>query len=958
MKYDDLLILLPCHSLEDFPMHHDGDDAQGLLAAWSALWHPALIASAGKIPRWGRVDDPPSTVAGKLIVVPTVSQPQLPTGFAQRAKEEGACVVRKLIDRQEIVAKALESLDGGAGPISDDLAADFLALGYCYLQVELLTRQMRYSSNLDQVHFGNQTVAAAQAAASGDEGAAREKLAACFDVLAEERDHYYPVDAYLLDLTMVAPTTLGTLLREQLASPVRSNVMISAELLERMEREEPETLALLRQAVAEFRVAILGGELRELRLPLLSCETILNQLRLGLKRYEALLGARPKVFGRRRFGMVPLLPQALYKLGFVGALHATMEEGRFPEGSQAKTRWESTAGIAVDALGRAPLNAAQPATYLKLATKVGESMDMDHVATVSLAHWPGTVSPWYEDLRRIAKYVNALGKLVTVEEYFRDTAAPSHFDRFEMDQYRSPYLKEAIVRRRVDPISSVVRWWGRRMMADAVQAIDSLTQLVAGKSLEALGAPPSVGSSLLEQLDAAGEEEFSPDSAEAQTAKSVNDAELDTALRAAVERFAKQLPRKAGKAEPGYLVVNPASFVRRATLEAPELPNLPAEGRPIYAVGRSGERQHVTVDAPSMGFVWIPSGASKRDPKSLPMPLAQDGVLRNEFFEAIISQDSGGLAAVKEYDKRGNRLSQQLALRLPGRHAQPGGQYRGQDKAATYSTMKADSVTVTVSNTAMGEIVSRGRLTNAKGETLADFTQRYQIFRGSRVIHVQVELDPKEECRADPWSSYYCARFAWANEAATLSRGVNLARQAATAKRLEAPLYVEIEDGDLRTTVLTGGLPFHRRTDYRMLDSLLVVRGETARTFRFGIGVELKNPLQEALNFLAPVPHVFQTAEPPANASGWLFHVDARNVAATHWAPVVEDGRAVGVRVRLLENAGRTARTKLTGFRPFATARQVDFFGQTMNECPVEEGVARLEFAAHEWMEIEARFAS
>ena len=27
MQYQDLVILLPCHSLEDFPTYHDGEDA-------------------------------------------------------------------------------------------------------------------------------------------------------------------------------------------------------------------------------------------------------------------------------------------------------------------------------------------------------------------------------------------------------------------------------------------------------------------------------------------------------------------------------------------------------------------------------------------------------------------------------------------------------------------------------------------------------------------------------------------------------------------------------------------------------------------------------------------------------------------------------------------------------------------------------------------------------------------
>jgi hypothetical protein len=50
MKFSELILLLPCHSLEDFPVYQEGEQAEGLLAAWSALWHPALLASCGQLP--------------------------------------------------------------------------------------------------------------------------------------------------------------------------------------------------------------------------------------------------------------------------------------------------------------------------------------------------------------------------------------------------------------------------------------------------------------------------------------------------------------------------------------------------------------------------------------------------------------------------------------------------------------------------------------------------------------------------------------------------------------------------------------------------------------------------------------------------------------------------------------------------------------------------------------------
>ena len=236
------------------------------------------------------------------------------------------------------------------------------------------------------------------------------------------------------------------------------------------------------------RVGLIGGEYREQRASLLSCETLLTQLQQGLAAQQKALGRRPKVFGRHRFGLTPCLPQILTKLGFDAALHATFEAGVVPEGSQVKVRWEGCDGTPITAIARVPLDAAKPQTFLNLGVKLGESMDMDHIATVCLAHWPGTPSPWYEDLRRIAGYCSALGKFITLEEYFRTTDYPVHQDRFSYDQYRSPYLRQLVTENRLDPISTVVRYWRRRAAAEAAQSLDTLAALAAGKEVRAAGA--------------------------------------------------------------------------------------------------------------------------------------------------------------------------------------------------------------------------------------------------------------------------------------------------------------------------------------------------------------------------------------------------------------------------------------------------------------------------------------
>src|SRR5437016_1595527 len=60
MFYEDLIVLIPSHSLEDFPAEIGEDDAASLLNSFAVAWHPVLLAGAKVLPRWHRADDPPT----------------------------------------------------------------------------------------------------------------------------------------------------------------------------------------------------------------------------------------------------------------------------------------------------------------------------------------------------------------------------------------------------------------------------------------------------------------------------------------------------------------------------------------------------------------------------------------------------------------------------------------------------------------------------------------------------------------------------------------------------------------------------------------------------------------------------------------------------------------------------------------------------------------------------------
>jgi len=446
------------------------------------------------------------------------------------------------------------------------------------------------------------------------------------------------------------------------------------------------------------------------------------------------------------------------------------------------------------------------------------------------------------------------------------------------------------------------------------------------------------------------------------------DLRIAEAQTAAARRLAELLSRGSPGGVAGYLVANPHIISRRVLVVASDLKALPACQGPIVAAQESPDAMHVVVDVPPMGFAWIGPGApgppkpkSKTSKSKPPSEIS----IRNEFLEVVVHPETGGIRAIRETNQRGNRMSQQLGFRLPGPRPKPGDVWRDPDSEAVYSPTAVDSIEVTASGPALGEIVSRGRLLDFEGQVLAVFRQAIRLIGASRVVSLDIELDVRQDPRSDPWGSYFASRFAWGDESAELWRSVGLTSQATEAKNIEAPHFVEVRAEKSRVAILTGGWPYHRRVGPRMLDSLLVVRGETARRFQLAVGVGLAHPVHAALDLLSPAVVVPAAAAPAApGGAGWLFNLDVKNIVATHWEPLSDSssdnaslsGRNVGFRVRLLEAEGKAGSVHLRACKPVSSARHVDFQGRTLAELSVEGDCVTFDCVAYEWIEIEARW--
>jgi alpha-mannosidase len=965
MTYNDIVILIPCHSLDDFPTELDEKDAESLLNAFAVAWHPELLASTRVIPSWHRSDEPPQFLADRLILVPKTSEDWLPYGWIEEAEANGATVVSGKIHRDEFTEAALAPLHAGEGDtegaaeeaspaveLSPDLVADFYALGFCYIQLELLTRCMHHFSSLDEATIQREAIAAADAALADDAEAARAHLKACFEVLLENRERFYPIDCYLIDLCLVAPEWANDNLKAAIQDEQPLNLLITAQDLEAVAEKDPELISALKKSCENQETEVIGGEREEIATPVVAVESLIWQLQSGTDTIRELAGRAPTTWARRRFGLASLLPMLLHRSGFHSALHLVLDDGVYPDYEQSKIHWEGADGTILDAYSRIPLSAEGSASYLRFPQRMAESMEEDQVGALMFARWPDVKSPFYEDLKRIHRYAPVLGSFVLLNDFFQNTESSGRHSSYDAREYLSPFLSQLVAMRKPDPLSRFIDYFQRYDAFTAGRWFQTVAQAIYGKRIE---------ETTLLQLETQIENAH-PD-AEEETIQSAREGLADF-YQAGVNKLAEIILQGADPSQPGVLLMNSLSFNRRVVVDLPDFSYAPEARDYIKATQFDEQHKKAIVEIPGAGFVWLQPGKMPAPAVKSNVPIAEPLLLRNEYFEVHIHEETGGIAQIKEYGRKPNRLSQQLSYRFPYQRNIPRPDPLGDwDEKTPYAAIRGVQAELTCAGPGMGEIVTTGELYDqVSGNSLATFRQTFQLWRGRPILDVKIELNVQVEPEGNPWDHYYAARFAWGDSTASLTRSLLESAHAFQGERFEGPHYFEIAEGEERVTILNHGLPFHRKTGPRMLDSMLVVEGETRREFEFSIALNQNLPMQLARNVMVPAGQYSSPAGPPRMGDqGWLFHVSTSNVQITRVMDLKPDELNSGVArsgfaVRLIETEGLHRSIKLRCFKSPVSARQRDFQGKTVVELPIEDDAVLVEMSLYEIAEIEIYF--
>lgn len=1012
---NDVVILIPCHSLEDFPTDLGEKPAEGILNAFAVAWHPWVLAQTRSLPGWHRADSPPEPSAGRLILVPTACDDRLESDWIGRQRDAGSFVVTGIHKRDELLTEVLAaardwippqpSADGGTPPLvgetpsgtvpcaaisspeqlDPELVADFLALGTTHLLVELLSRQMHYFGEIDEMRLRREVIEAAEALVAGRLDDVKQRLANCFEALHEARERFYPTDAYLLDMCLLIPSMADDKLLPLLTDSKPLSFLMTARDADEIARDKPEVAKLLREAVQRETLEILGGEWSEMPSPLLPFESILHDIRRGRATYQRLFRKEPTTWARRRFGLHPLLPQILTKFGYSAACHFLLDDGIYPDAENSKLRWEGCDNTTIDAISRLPLAADSATSYLRLPQRLAESMNQDQGAGLIIARWPDVRSPFFADLLRSVKYSPVIGRFATFREFFERTDAPMRHSRYEAGEYLAPFLTRSVAAREVDPISRYAAHFDRRQRFDSALWLRSIAAVLRGRRLH------EIDYSNVEQLvEEAGPDVVGqvsnlpvPDDANVTVGQVENlphECALSELAEAGQRELAQTILHGTTEKSPGVLIVNPLSFTRRVPVAWPSDVALPAHGGAVKGVFESETIRQTLVEIPGCGFVWLPTLSGGRPAKgasdeNLKTPLVENNVLRNEFFEVHISPETGGIQRLKEYGRKPNRLSEQLAFRFPReRSITVTEDDREFAEKSFYSDSRCHGVEVISRGPWLGEVRTTGEIFDQKTDAvLATFRQTFRLWRGRRVLDIDIELDSVKMPDGEPWTNYFGVRWAWLDSTAALTRSVLGTAQPVGQDRFESPHYIEIADDDTRTTIITHGLPFHRKIGRRMCDSLLIVEGETRRRFRFSIAFEQPYPLQAAIDAMTPVVLIPTEIGPPrCGANGWFLHVDAPNVQLTRLTDLMVEPRSdaaawetldsisppvgSGYAVRLQETEGRRQSVALRCFRTPLSVRLRDFTGRTTGQPRIDGDVVRLEMSAFEIADLELRF--
>ncbi len=993
MNTHELVLLSPYKFPAQYAMTLADEDMAAWLNGYTALWHPALIWQAKGPPRTEATYDHETPKANHIYALPETPPTYLPEDWEERVRQAGALVFKTNPDRATTLANLRASLTTENAPAlgwkagldlpMEDLGP-FFGLAWGHQMLASLSEAMEHENLLDQDLFWSdlqQAVALlaglpytpsapptpsepaeqyyvgespdgfnpepedsadAEVSRTPMDGPAppaptewREPLRAAAGRLLSAREVLYPVAIHLLDVRFLDDSTMAMAEAAGFDLGVVTNFIAATSTLEKLAEQAPLRFASLKSSVQNDLAEVCGGSYVEREDPLLPLDSQLWSLRHGLDRAKELLGVDIRIYARKRFGFHPQMPLLLSSNGLTKALFLTFDENSaVPNYSNVVVSWPSPDGKQVDAFARQPKYADSVETYFNLGHSWFKTTREDHTATIFLLHRDKPTAIWHRDLMELARLAPLLGEWTTFSRYL-SAVMPGEFpSTMTADDFHFDCLSERIAVHSDEPVSVFPRHLRTRRRIDACWTYAALNRALSG---------------IRDTLNI--DEALRAVEKQAETTLSVP-AQLDDLEKRIAATLAERLQSRAEPNMPGYMILNPCGFARRAVLELDGGPTPLPIGGIIKACQIDGGKMRTVIEIPALGFAWLP----REGPRGTPAMVtkfrcgdSQTNTIRNDFFEVEVDPQSGGLKAIRDHKTRVNRLGQMLVFN-PG------------------SRMVAKEIKVTSAGPALGEVVSEGVLLGEQDQVLANFRQRLRLWVGRPLLEMRIEIMPQQPPAGYGWHAYFGARFAWRDERAALVRGFNGMGYITNHPRPQSPDYLDIRTPPISTAILTGGLPFHQKQGGRMVDVIMVPEGEKATVFELGIAFDRDVPTQTAWGYASPLAVVPTTKGPPhIGASGWLFHIDASNLLLTRMTPGMMEGNlpsrdgkgaepADAITARFLECANYSGLAEFRCVRDPQRATVLNAQGQFSVEANRSGDVVHLEVTPNDLVHVQVEF--
>jgi hypothetical protein len=977
MSYSRTIFISASQAIEDFPKGIGSALALDYMMAWTSVWDPRLLAICNAIPEWRRCDTSGLDIEDALLVCPEASIAKLDQPLQERlrlgrnqlvpsSRRPRSEVVRSLLDAQSNHAAEPAGSERSICGQPDDaccMLEDFYAFGYTILQVQCMARKLRYSFNIDWMAVGEQILSAARASVKQDASETDRWLAAAFDSLSQERDRYCSQQGHLLELLLLASSTLGDSLSHSLETDRPITLYATTQILKQWQQKNSAAWTKLVARLEDKTACIAGGMREELLHPWLPEDALIRELALAREDCNELGISPARVWMRFSPAMSTNLATVARQFGFDGAIIAPLGGGTLPKKEHAKVRWQGTGQQGgIDCILGHVLDVADCETLLNLGSEMAQQLDYHQVPTLILAHWPGMTNPAFQDLLRATSRTPALGKWIDAGSYFSTTAQPYWSDTFTSLDFQHPLPKQPFEIHSLHlKISQEIRfaYWLEQM--ESVARLWSWTPKVADKTREQSSHRLA---SLRMQCERLRDTVYAGN-----TDLSAIANEIKNLAVAIVAELRDRVP-----CDQEDLFFNPTSHPRKVF--AADYPRRidPKSSTRILACDSDPAFSQCVVEVPAFGFVKIDSQApiehqTSSDSENTHSFTAsktsllgrifgsrssvaqEDGSMANELMEIQIDPVKGHLRSLYVINKRGNRLSGQVAW-----VAEPI-QLRNQFQDTSFHGLTDVQMKVIHSSRVRGTIQVSGKL----GAGSCDL--RYTLWHAAQWLEIEILGQ-----NVDPHIGFPVWRMIWPSEAATLAAWSQGAKT-----KLPAPLQcgvelIEIDDAEHRIHFATCGLSMHRRVGTSGLASMLPVDRAGGFHARFAVGIDWANPWATAIDRMVPdmysvadttIPRKSSGADKAIDTGAWLARVNMPNLHFRWIDPNPELGLNASIGVEpvtqenmgplpervvadgclwMVETAGKSGTGRLGCIRPIERAWRVDFRGLEYDKLRVEDG--------------------